>query len=143
MRNLLAVALFLVACDSGPVRKRSEAAHYLDQISKQAKVAFHVEDHFLIGRAGPTPAGPCCGQPSNKCPVTTAWKTDPVWSKLEIHIDEPTLYQYTYASDGKTFTLTAAGDLDCDGQPAIWTAAGTISEGNPTSNVTRPSNGTY
>lgn len=95
MRNALAIALLLVACDAKLVRKRSEASQYLDRISKQAKIAFQVDGQFPIGKAGPTPLAVCCGQPNNKCPVTKDWKTDPVWSKLEVVIDEPSLYQYS------------------------------------------------
>jgi hypothetical protein len=147
-RSALATLVVLAvspACDSPtPKRKRTEAAHYLDQMIRAAKVSFHMSDgRFLVGKAGPTPAGPCCGQPTNKCPQTGAWKTDPVWSKLEIAIPEPTLYQYSYESDGTTFRFTATGDLDCDGVFGTWTADGAISQGAPTATVTRPPNGTY
>jgi hypothetical protein len=112
--------------------KKTEAELQLNKLGKSAKVEFMVNDAFPVGKVGPTPATPCCAQPDKKCaPDPQAW-ADPVWQALEFQIDEPHLFQYSYESDGKTFTATAVGDLACDGKPTTHTATGTVTaDGTP------------
>jgi hypothetical protein len=137
--------------------KKSEAALQLNAIGKKAKVVFVEKGAFPIGKAKPLPATPdpsfkgCCGGKSagstvdNKCPVTADWTSDPVWQALMFQIDEPTSYRYTYEStDGKSFKATAAGDLDCDNQEAVFTLTGTIDAGgNPEVTLEKPATGVY
>jgi hypothetical protein len=101
---------------------------------------------FTTGKAKTLPAGDtCCKGEKGKCAVTTEWATDPVWKALEFSIDEPTLYRYTYEStDGKSFTATAVGDTDCDGQNATFTLTGKLDQaGNPTVDLQKPPAGQY
>jgi hypothetical protein len=102
--------------------KKTEAQLQLNKLAKSAKVYFAMEAAFPAGKAGPTPAEPCCKGPDHKCAAVPAdqWAASEVWSKLDFQIDEPTLFQYSYESDGKTATATAVGDLDCDGTPVTY-----------------------
>lgn len=131
--------------------KVSEAPMNLNRIGKGAKIAFVETSAFPKGKAKVLPADNgapgCCGDAAktNKCAVSTEWASDPVWKALDFQIDEPTMYRYSYEStDGKTFTVTAVGDTDCDGETATYTLTGTIdSAGNPTVNLARPENGKF
>jgi len=85
-----------------------------------------------------TPAATCCQGAGAKCAVdANAWK-DPVWQALDFQIDEAHLFQYSYESDGKTFTALAVGDLDCDTQMITYTLKGTSENGNPAVQMTEP-----
>ncbi|MBA3392649.1 MAG: hypothetical protein H0T89_08400 [Deltaproteobacteria bacterium] len=112
--------------------KSTEAKLQLNRIGKAAKVAFIEKAAYPAGKVGPTPATPCCQQPGKQCaPVAADWAV-PVWQALELQIDEPFRFQYSYESDGKTFTATAVGDLACDGNLTTHTATGTVTaDGNP------------
>jgi hypothetical protein len=114
--------------------KMTEAQLQLNKIGKSAKVAFVSDAAFPKGKAAMLPAKPCC---PDKCPPA-AWASDPVWKALDFQIDEPNLFQYTYESDGQTFTATAVGDLDCDGVAITYTLAGKVTNGNPEVNLTEP-----
>ena len=91
------------------------------------------------------PAKSCCGQPQNKCaPDPDAFAKDPVWTALDFSIDEPTMYQYRYHSDGKTFLAEAIGDADCDGAMATYKLEGSLDAGgNPRVTLTPPPAGVY
>ncbi len=112
--------------------KSAEAKLQLNRIGKAAKVAFIEKAAYPVGKIGPTPATACCQQPGKQCaPVAADW-ADPVWQALELQIDVPFRFQYSYESDGKTFTATAVGDLACDGRLTTHTATGTVTaDGNP------------
>jgi hypothetical protein len=114
---------------------------------------------FPIGRSAalPRPNPPdaaakgCCGSTStgttvdHKCPVSKELASDPIWSKLDVSVDEPSWHRFTYESvDGKSFIITAEGDLDCDGDIATYTVSGFLdAQGSPTSTLTPPPNGEY
>lgn len=129
--------------------KQTEAQLQLNKIAKRAKVAAQSNGAFPTGKAKVLPADNgspgCCGGGDNKCKVSTEWASDPVWKTLEFSVDEPTLYRYSYdSSDGKSFTATAVGDLDCDGKPATYTLTGKLdASGNPTTDVVKPAAGEY
>lgn len=131
--------------------KPSEAAVHLNAIGKAAKRYYIENATFPAGDAAATPDFPtCCGLKSaggvvdNKCPNSpSAWKKDKIWSALEFEIDEPTMYRYTYHSDGKTALVTAIGDLDCDGNFATFELHVDTKDGNPTATLVKPPNGTY
>jgi hypothetical protein len=119
--------------------KSSEATTMLNRLGRHAKMAYGETTEFPKGKVGPTPAGTCCGQPNAKCPTSPADWNDPVWQELEFSIDEPTIYQFSYESDGRSFTATATGDADCDGELATYTLTGTIdASGNPAVTLTKP-----
>ena len=125
--------------------KASEAALQLNKLGKRAKMVFGETSSFPSGKAKMLPDVPtCCSGEGGKCAVSTAWASDPVWKALDFSIDEPSMYRYSYESDGKTFTALAVGDTDCDGTFATFTLAGTIdAAGNPSVNLTKPGAGQY
>jgi hypothetical protein len=121
--------------------KKTEAQLQLNKLGKNAKVFFVTENTFPVGKAGPTPATPCCAGPDHKCAPVPAdqWAASEVWSKLDFQIDEATLFQYSYESDGKTVTATAVGDLDCDGTPVTYKLEMTAgADGTPTMSIIDP-----
>lgn len=96
--------------------KQTEAALQLNKIGKLAKRGYMENSEFPKGRAALTPPTTCCGQPNNHCVTSNDdWVKNPVWHALDFEIDAPTLFRYSYQSDGKTFIAKAVGDLDCDG----------------------------
>jgi hypothetical protein len=126
--------------------KTTEASLRLNVIGKSAKRYFGEYGKYPIGDAVLTSPQTCCGQPDNKCPAPAeAMKKDPVWSALDVEIDEPTQYRYRYHSaDGKTAVAEAMGDLDCDGHEATWRLDMTLTgAGNPMMNLTPPPSGEY
>jgi hypothetical protein len=68
------------------------------------------------------------------------WVQNPVWHALDFEIDEPSLFRYSYESDGKTFTAKAVGDLDCDGIEITYELNGKIDPAtrNPVITLTEP-----
>jgi len=143
---------------SGGVKKVKEAELQLNTLAKKAKVVFAETGKFPVGTAKVLPArtaeykdmGGCCGSKSsgdtvdNKCPVSKEWASDPVWKALAFSIDEPSNYRYKYESaDGTSFTATAAGDADCDGDEATYVLKGTAANGTPTVELVQPPKGKY
>jgi prepilin-type N-terminal cleavage/methylation domain-containing protein len=122
--------------------KKTEAALQLNKIGKNAKRTYSETSAYssLPGALLPAGAG-CCGGPSNHCAATpAAFATDTGWQALDFQIDEPSLFQYQYtgAADGKSFTATAKGDLDCDGTFITYTLNGTAANGNPAVTLIEP-----
>jgi hypothetical protein len=78
------------------------------------------------GEAGPSPANPCCQHAGSQCDPSPSDWSDPVWDALSFKLDVPTRFQFTYESDGKTFTATAAGDPLCDGHPVSFSETGKL-----------------
>src|SRR5262249_20280662 len=94
--------------------KRTEATLQLKSIATRAKSYLIENGRFPVGSAPLTPDAPCCAGPHAKCNSTpNDWST-PAWRALDLRLDEPHLYQYSYSSDGNTFEALAVGDLDCD-----------------------------
>jgi len=147
---LIAIVAITVAGCSDDLKKRkvTETKMVLGKMTIATKTHAAEFGAFPIGvsKQLPTPEKPdavmkgCCGSPTNKCPVSTEWASDPIWTKLGIALTEPMLYRYKYEStDGKAFTITAEGDLDCDGQSAIYTLTGSLDgTGKVTTNITQP-----
>ena len=120
--------------------KQTEAVLQLNKIGKSAKRSFAELSTFPVGKAALTPATDCCAAADHKCVVDmAAWSAEP-WKTLDFQIDEPGRYRYSYESaDGKTFTATAVGDLDCGGKPETFTLTGSLdAAGNPTVNLVKP-----
>ena len=112
--------------------KKTEVSLNLNRLGKNLKVFFITNAQFPIGDAPLTPSAKCCGQPDNKCPVDSKqWESSEMWKQLDFEIFEPSRYQYTYHSDGKTVDVTAVGDLDCDGQMATYKLTASQDQGNP------------
>ena len=118
--------------------RAAEAALQLNRLGKNAKTYFITSAEYPKGEAAELPEQPCCSAPDHKCPVSTAWATDKVWSALDFTVEEPTRFQYTYHSDGATFTATAVGDLDCDGKAITYTLTGSAANGNPETKLVEP-----
>jgi hypothetical protein len=146
MKRLLVLVVMVIGCkgdkgiDNMPKGRIPGVVHDLDTIASHANAVFRDTKAFPIGTSAQLPArngdshiaGGCCGSKStggemdNKCPVSTAWATDPVWKALSFSIDTAGLYGFKYAStDGKSFVLTAIGDADCDTKEAVFTVRGT------------------
>jgi hypothetical protein len=122
--------------------KKSEAELQLNRLGKLATRHFAQAQAFPIGKTWLTPAAPCCEALDHHCPVDPkAWDAQPVWRALDFDVSSPSLYQYSYESDGKTFTARAVGDLDCDGVPATWELKGTSEAGEAHVALTRPPSG--
>lgn len=118
--------------------KRTEAELNLNKLAKNLKVAYVTDATYPAGKAGPTPAKPCCEGPDHKCPVED-WSKDAVWTALDFQLDEPSRFQYTYEStEPNKATATAIGDLDCDGTTITYTLEATALEGNAEVKITAP-----
>lgn len=118
--------------------RKNEAELQLNKIGKNLKTYYIVNAAFPQGAAKQLPAKSCCGQPNNRCAATQDWLSDPVWQALDFSIDEDSLFQYSYTSDGKTFHAEAIGDLDCDGISITYKLDGDALDGKPRVTLTPP-----
>ena len=86
---------------------------------------------FPISTPETPPAGACCASPGKKCAPNPALWTGS-WNDLKFEIDEPHQYSYTFVSSGTgsraSFTITATGDLDCDGVYSTFEMVGSIAD---------------
>jgi hypothetical protein len=114
----------------GDNAKLSEARIMLKKVGMNAKMAYVEKDQFPIGKAALTPVVACCKQPGARCAPTAADWALPAWQALNMSVDEPFRFQYSYESDGKTFTASATGDADCDGHAKTMSIHGAIESGN-------------
>lgn len=120
--------------------KPTEARRQLDKLAKHAKAYYLARGEFPRGTAPLTPAAACCGEPGGTCALpASAWAASPVWAALEVQIDPPFHFQYSYDSDGATFTAKAVGDVRCDGHTVTYTVEGSAPGGNPQVTITDPS----
>jgi hypothetical protein len=111
----------------------------LTQLEIGASTAAFDTNLLVVGKAGPTPAQPCCKSADHECPPTDT-ASDPVWSKVGFDLPDAGWFQYTYEStDGKTAIATAVGDLDCDGKPITFELTLTIGgDGKVNSSLVEP-----
>lgn len=120
--------------------KQPEAKLNLDRIGKNAKMHYVTNAEFPKGNSATLPDKSCCP----KCDAVPAekWAADPVWNALDFSFEDPPRFQYHYESaDGKSFTATAVGDLDCDETTVTYTIKGSIdSSGNPVVELVEPTN---
>jgi hypothetical protein len=108
---------------------RTEADITLHFAAARAAMAFTANNNaYVTGKAGPTPATPCCAQPDHFCTDSPdEWAQSPIWSALKILPSRSTHYQLTYEStDPKSFVMTPIGDPDCDGHPVTLTIHGGV-----------------
>ncbi len=118
--------------------KKSEAQLHLNRLAKSAKVVYIETSAFPIADAPLTPPTKCCDGPGAKCaPAGAGWLNE-AWTKLDFQIDEPTLFQYRYHSDGKTLDAEAIGDLDCDGVEVTYKLHVEAPQNNPEATITPP-----
>lgn len=120
--------------------KATEAALQLNKLGKNAKIFFSVNAQFPVGKASTLPEKPCCSQANHRCAVTAAWAKDPIWTAFDFQLDDPNLFQYTYASPapGLTFKASATGDVSCSGKPVTYTLEGKVVDGKPIVTLTEP-----
>ena len=102
------------------------SAHYYTAPRVAAGTGLKIECQFPVNQ----PMTPdvrntaCCGgtkdrDNDNRCDVDTSQWTSPTWSALNFQMNDQHYYGYTYESSGTDanarFTVSAYGDLDCDG----------------------------
>jgi hypothetical protein len=116
------------AKDYADKSKATEAKLQLAKLQMSAKNAVAMNGGLVVGTAGPTPATPCCQQPQQKCAPDPADWTG-VWHALDFQIGDPFRFQYSYQSDGQTFTALAVGDLDCSGSTTTYKLEGRVENG--------------
>jgi hypothetical protein len=118
---------------------RPEAVRELEHIGELAKAYAKRTGSFPRGNA-PAPTTSCCGTPDMLCALE-GWDAAP-WKELGYQPAGPTLFQYGYESDGKTFTAVAIGDMDCDKIEVRYTLTGRIERGEPAVTLRKPPPGT-
>ncbi len=110
-------------------------AYYLDVTDPRAMEP--TAPQFPEPSAGPTPpVGSCCkGGEGGECAPSMALWSDEPWNALKFSMDDPHRYSYEYKVDnaGKTFTVSAYGDLDCDGTFSTFSMTGTVAGDGPPS----------
>jgi len=120
--------------------KKSEAALELHNLERRAKAHFHERAEFPKGSVPLTPARSACSEMSASGKIQPSHEdwAHPVWQALDFQMDRPHLFQYSYESDGRTFTAKAVGDLDCDGTTVTYELQGSSVEGNPSAILIEP-----
>ncbi len=123
----------------------ADAELNLDAIKKGLKAYFIENAAFPEGAAGPIPTSPCCesGRPDRKCQAAlAAWRGTPetptVWDQVQFEIDAPQAFRYAYEGSAEHVTVTATGDLDCDGTEITFTLTAEANAGAPIFTLTRP-----
>lgn len=104
-----------------------------------AAVAYYSTEHAtrmgeILPRAFPASAGPTPAKmPCGDNPVWASpelWRA-PAWRALNFGPSGKVRYQYSFISDGKSFTARANGDLNCDGVLSTFERIGRIdAQGN-------------
>ena len=117
--------------------KKSEAAMQLNRLGKTLKIVYTEQATFPVGDAPLTPAESCCATGGRCPPDPAAWR-QPVWQALDFAIDEPSMFQYRYRSDGTTAVVEAIGDLDCDGVTITHRLEASVTNGMVTATITEP-----
>jgi prepilin-type N-terminal cleavage/methylation domain-containing protein len=112
--------------------KRTEAAVQLEKLKKKMIESYTTNGAFpVFTGVGPTPATPCCQHTDKdekkRCVPKNEWNT-PEWQALEFSLNENFYFQYSYTSDGKSFTAVAVGNTDCDNDTVTYTLEGKIDD---------------
>ena len=122
------------ACYVAGVKAYMRSSQLLEQrgalrrLGSALSITFIDGNAYPIGKAGPTPAIPCCAQPRQACANDpTEWSGSPVWAAAGVDRAFSPHYQFTYESDDpKSYTATAIGDPDCDGHPVTIKLVGSV-----------------
>jgi len=122
--------------------KRSEAETQLALIRDKTKTYMINSATFPPGSTQNLPGldGTACAT-NGKFGIlpASAWMVDPAWSALDFHIDEESQFTYHNVTDGTTFdSVTAVGDLDCDGTFIQFELYMQRPEGDVTSKILTP-----
>jgi len=118
-----------------------EARQLLDYLGDRVADAVATTGKLPPTPAGPTPQPSCCEQGGTCDPDPATW-AQPGWRELGFSIDGAYRYTYSYAPDPSRASgvLRAVGDLDCDGETALFEVKLTIEDGKlvRTPTETRP-----
>ena len=107
-----------------------EARTMLSELAMAARL--YQVDHgaFAKGDTGLTPGPPRCEDDhSARHQPSPEDFAGPIWTALEFSISQPYAFSYRYVSDGKSFTITAQGDTDCNDRFATYTIKGSLTSG--------------
>jgi prepilin-type N-terminal cleavage/methylation domain-containing protein len=114
----------------------SQAYYYADHANGQG--ALTAKQFPVSMPATPAPLGGCCADPSMRClpsKYANQWQS-PTWETLNFSMDDPFYYSYNYDSAGSgssaMFTVTAQGDLNCDGKLSLFQRIGWIQDNHVT-----------
>jgi hypothetical protein len=141
---LLLVALCAIA--TCPAAQRSctakararEAEQLLAYLAERVEAAIAATGRVPEAPAGPTPVPGCCERGGTCAADPAAWSA-PGWKALAFSIDTEHRYTYAYVPDpsGRSAILRATGDLDCDGEGAVYELEIRIEAGGPQRRWTR------
>jgi hypothetical protein len=123
----------LGACPE-PEGSSEEPLGHMEAIAKAAGSVAAMDGSFPKGSVGPTPAASCC---DGGCDDPTAWN-DPLWHQLDFGLAEPHQFRYAYQSDGASFSVTATGDVDCDGTEVSYQLECRLTEGELACGLSQP-----
>ena len=115
--GLCAIATYPTAHRSCAAKNRAREASSLLELLGD-RIAAHAKANGRVPptAAGPTPQTPCCTQ-GGTCTTDAATWSAAGWRALEFSVDGTFRYAYEYIPDpsGRSATVRATGDLDCDG----------------------------
>ena len=98
---------------------------------KRARGAYNIAWGSLPASVDRTPSGVACELPEQRFPGNDPHWESPTWKALSFSISGPHFYQYRFESDGAGFTVTARGDLNCNGRYSLFACKGNVdSDGN-------------
>jgi len=133
--------------------KAAEATATVGQLQKQAAMAYEMErpsdgpakdsdgpvkvDHALCPSASkPVPASLSAVAAKKYMSSPNEWLTDRErnagFACLRFEMTMPQYFQYDYKATASSFTATAHGDLDGDGEPSTFEAGGTVDPASDT-----------
>lgn len=110
-----------------------EAEINLNRLFKAARMYHTERGTFVAGKVGPTPGGApwaCAGGKPQPHDSMNGWTGGAEWDALDFRMDSAFKYSYAYEGDATGFTVTAQGDLDCDGTPSTFKMTGKLVDGN-------------
>jgi prepilin-type N-terminal cleavage/methylation domain-containing protein len=122
--------------------KRVEAEAQLANIRDKVVTYMFTHPRFPPGSTQNLPGvdGTAC-LTNGKFPIlpASAWFVDPTWAALDFHIDEESQFTYHSVTDGTTFdSVTAVGDLNCNGTLIQFQLYMQRPQGNVTSTILTP-----
>ncbi len=144
-RGLLLLVVAMVGACGGKKAGENSGANRVDRLEAEINVqrlykgavAYFVGNaSFPVGKAGPNPIGApwaCAGGKVQKHKAPAFVHDSAIWDDLNFEINadgSDFLYSYEYEGDANGFTVTAQGDLDCDGTPATFKMTGKLNSGN-------------
>lgn len=115
-------------------RAMEEGKRFLEVLGTNAKAAWARDGYLPTVTVPLTPATDCCTEGNDgdrRCTPNIAYWSATPWADLDFAVEQHHYFQYSYTStDGKSFTATAVGDLDCDGHRITYTLTGQPVDGD-------------